>query len=78
MRSEEWWWKRRGAAFRFMAMAGFVQAKRFLPAAGVRGDVVCLWWAVLLCHAAVRPPVAMETRSAAERIPREPLRGCSE
>ena len=34
MRSEEWWWKRRGAAFHFMAMAEFVQTKGFLPAAG--------------------------------------------
>ena len=34
MRSEEWWWKRRGAAFHFMAMAGAVLKKVFLPAEG--------------------------------------------
>ena len=32
MRSEEWWWKRRGAAFRLMAMSGVVLKKAFLPA----------------------------------------------
>ena len=64
MRSEEWWWKRRGAAFHFMAMAGFVQTKGFLPAAGQT--------------IAAQLPRTLAAESAAERIPREPLRGCSE